>query len=137
MTEKKLKARNAKRDLGAELLASVLEINAGKRGRIHKVALSDVTQARARSGLSQSQFAQVLGVSPRTLEEWEHGRRKPSGAAQSLLAIAARWPDVSSVKSSTRSSASSNERFKQPFLPPVISRAGKCVCGKNVAYRRF
>ena len=94
MTENKLKARDSKRDLGAELLASFLEMKAGKKGRVHKVALSEVTQARAKSGLSQSQFAQVLGVSPRTLQEWEQGRRKPSGAARSLLAIAAKRPDV-------------------------------------------
>ncbi|WP_293389493.1 helix-turn-helix domain-containing protein [Nevskia sp.] len=94
MTEKKLKARDAKRDLGAELLASVLEMKSEKIGRVHEIALSEVTQARAKSGLSQSQFAQVLGVSPRTLQEWEQGRRKPSGAAQSLLAIAAKRPDV-------------------------------------------
>ncbi len=94
MTEEKLKLRDAKRDLGAELLASVLEMKAGKNGRVHEVALSEVTQARAKSGLSQSQFAQVLGVSPRTLQEWEQGRRKPSGAAQSLLAIASKRPEV-------------------------------------------
>ena len=91
MTEKKLLARDAKRDIGAELLASVLEMKAGKTGRI---PLSEVTQARAKSGLSQSQFAQVLGVSMRTLQEWEQGRRKPSGAARALLTIAAKRPDV-------------------------------------------
>jgi putative transcriptional regulator len=94
MTEKELKDRDAKRDLGVELLASVLEMKAGKKGHTHKIALSDVSQVRARSGLSQTQFAQVLGVSARTLQEWEQGRRKPSGAAQSLLAIAARRPEV-------------------------------------------
>ena len=51
MTETKLKARDAKRDLGAELLASVLEMKAGKTGRVHKISLSDVTQAKAKSGL--------------------------------------------------------------------------------------
>lgn len=94
MTEKELLARDAKRDLGAELLASVLEMKAGKQGRVHRIALSEVTQARASSGLSQSQFAKVLGVSIRTLQEWEQGRRKPSGAAQALLTIAAKRPEV-------------------------------------------
>ncbi|MDP3293603.1 MAG: helix-turn-helix domain-containing protein [Nevskia sp.] len=94
MTEKKLKARDAKRDLGAELLASVLEMKSEEKGRVHEITLSEVTRARAKSGPSQSQFAQVLGVSPRTLQEWEQGRRKPSGAAQSLLAIAAKRPEV-------------------------------------------
>lgn len=94
MTEKKLKARDAKRDIGAELLASVLEMRSGKAGRVHKISLSEVTQARAKSGLSQSQFAHVLGVSPRTLQEWEQGRRTPSGAAQSLLTIVAKRPEV-------------------------------------------
>lgn len=94
MTDKKLLARDAERDIGAELLASALEMKAGKKGRVHHVALSQVTQARAKSGLSQSQFARVLGVSTRTLQDWEQGRRKPSGAAKSLLAIAVRRPDV-------------------------------------------
>ena len=94
MTEKELLARDAKRDLGAELLASVLEMKAGEQGRVHRIALSEVTQARASSGLSQSQFAKVLGVSIRTLQEWEQGRRKPSGAAQALLTIAAKRPEV-------------------------------------------
>ncbi len=94
MIEKKLLARDSKRNIGAELLASAIEMKAGKSGRVHRVSLSDVTQARAKSGLSQSQFAQVLGVSIRTLQEWEQGRRKPSGAAQALLTIAAKRPEV-------------------------------------------
>ena len=94
MTEKKLLSRDSKRNIGAELLASVLEMKTGKSGRVHRISLSEVTQARAKSGLSQSQFAQVLGVSIRTLQEWEQGRRKPSGAAQALLTIAAKRPEV-------------------------------------------
>ena len=46
------------------------------------------------SVLSQTQFAEVLGVSTRTLQEWEQGRRQPSGAARALLAIAAKRPEV-------------------------------------------
>ena len=43
--------------------------------------------------MSQSAFAKLLGVSVRTLQEWEQGRRKPSGAAQTLLIIAERNPE--------------------------------------------
>src|SRR5688500_19150638 len=47
-------------------------------------------------GLSQAQFAAALGVSKRTLEQWEQGRREPSGAAKQLLKIAERHPEVRS-----------------------------------------
>lgn len=94
MTSRALRARDAKRDIGAELLASVREMKAGKAGHVHRVPVSAITAARTRSGLSQQQFADLLGVSPRTVQEWEQGRRQPSGAAKSLLAIAARRPDV-------------------------------------------
>ena len=94
MTERALRARDAKRNLGAELLASVREMKAGKVGHVHRVPVSAIAEARARTGLSRQKFAELLGVSPRTLQEWEQGRRHPSGAARSLLAIAARRPDV-------------------------------------------
>jgi putative transcriptional regulator len=94
LTERALRARDAKRNLGAELLASVRQLNAGKVGRVHRVTVSGIAEARARSGLSRQRFAELLGVSPRTLQEWEQGRRHPSGAARSLLTIAARRPDV-------------------------------------------
>jgi DNA-binding transcriptional regulator YiaG len=50
--------------------------------------------ARAKTGLSQTEFAKMIGVSTRTLQGWEQGRKKPSGAAQALLRIAASRPDV-------------------------------------------
>ena len=94
MSEKALRKRNAARDIGAELLASVREMMAGQAGHVHRVPVSAITEARTRTGLSPKQFAAVLGVSMRTLQEWEQGRRQPSGAARSLLAIAARRPEV-------------------------------------------
>jgi putative transcriptional regulator len=94
LTERALRARDTKRNLGAELLASVRQMKAGKVGRIHRITVSGIAEARARSGLSRQRFAELLGVSPRTLQEWEQGRRHPSGAARSLLTIAARRPDV-------------------------------------------
>ena len=53
-----------------------------------EVVLSLAAEARQRTGLSQSQFAALLGVSVRTLQGWEQGRKQPSGAARTLLAIA-------------------------------------------------
>ena len=94
MTARALRARDAKRNLGAELLASVREMKAGRAGRVHRVTVSAIAEARTRSGLSQQRFADLLGVSPRTVQEWEQGRRQPSGAARSLLVIAARNPEV-------------------------------------------
>jgi putative transcriptional regulator len=94
MSERALQAREAKRDIGAELLASVREMKAGKAGHVHQLAVSTVTEARARTGLSQPRFAEVLGVSARTLQEWEQGRRNPSGAARTLLMIAYRRPEA-------------------------------------------
>lgn len=79
-----LAAFESKRDLGAELLQSIREMKAGKTS----VVLSPATQARQMTGLSQSQFASLLGVSVRTLQGWEQGRKQPSGAARTLLTIA-------------------------------------------------
>ena len=53
-----------------------------------------IAAARAGTGLSQSEFAHLLGVSVRTLQDWEAGRREPSGAAQTLLRIAAQHPRI-------------------------------------------
>lgn len=94
MTERALRKRDKGRDLGAELLESVREMKAGRAGHVHRVAISAVTEARTRAGFSQQQFAQLLGVSARTLQEWEQGRRHPTGAARSLLTIAAKRPEV-------------------------------------------
>ncbi|WP_326543997.1 helix-turn-helix domain-containing protein [Pseudorhodoferax sp.] len=79
-----LKIHESKRDIGAEILQSIKDMKAG-RG---KVVLSSATEAREATGLSQSQFASLLGVSVRTLQGWEQGRKQPSGAARTLLAIA-------------------------------------------------
>lgn len=94
MAEKELKKRDAKRDLGAELLESVRQMKTGRTGKTHKVAIPPTVSARIKSGLPQSAFAKLLGVSVRTLQDWEQGRREPSGAAKTLIAIAERRPEV-------------------------------------------
>jgi putative transcriptional regulator len=94
MTEKQLLARDAKRDIGAELLLSVRQMKAGKGKVVATVEVPAVTQARMKSGLSQAEFANLLGVSVRTLQDWEQGRRQPSGAARTLITIAEQQPKV-------------------------------------------
>ena len=81
-------------ELGEKLLQSVREMKAGKAARATQVAPNEVAAARLKTGLSQSQFAQVLHISARTLQEWEQGRRRPSGAAQALIQIAFKHPEV-------------------------------------------
>jgi putative transcriptional regulator len=99
MSGKALLARDAKRNITAEIkrgMREVRAIEAGKKkpGRVHQIEVPEALEARMRSGLSQQKFADVLGVSARTLQDWEQGRRQPSGAARSLLTIAARRPEV-------------------------------------------
>ena len=79
-----------KRDVGREILDGILELKGGKAGRLSHVP--SVTQIREGTGLSQARFARLLGVSVRTLQEWEQGRRSPSGAARTLLLIATQNP---------------------------------------------
>ena len=92
--EKELLERDAKRDVGEELLQAIRDVKAGRHGAQYKVEANDVVAARLKSGLSQSQFAAALQMSPRTLQQWEQGRRHPSGAAETLLRIVARHPEV-------------------------------------------
>jgi putative transcriptional regulator len=121
MSEKELVARDAKRDIGNELLQAVRELKAGRwarrttfetlpdgtvrrrierpDGTVEKEEILagprwEIMAARAHSGLSQSEFASSLGVSKRTLENWEQGRSEPTGAARRLLQLAARFPDT-------------------------------------------
>ena len=120
-TARKLVTRRAsKRDLNAELREMIADFKARRWARKteftrradgswrRRVVLSDGTvekdeivpagdwalAARAGTGLSQAQFAKLIGVSRRTLQEWEQGRKRPSGPAAALLRIVARDPEV-------------------------------------------
>ena len=84
----------AKRHVGQEIIDSLQEIKAGGGRRYRFTAPEDIRQIRDGVGVSQANFARMLGISLRTLQDWEQGRRRPNQAAQSLLAVAARRPDV-------------------------------------------
>ena len=89
----------SKRDIGQEILDGIQEIKALKVGRgnlrthsFRELAAPQVI--RAKLNLSQSAFAGLMGVSFRTVQDWEQGRRKPSGPAEALLRIAEQKPEV-------------------------------------------
>lgn len=81
-----------KRNIGLEILEGLREIKKGKHGRV--INIPGIAKIRKKTGLSQARFAQLLGVSVRTLQDWEQGRRSPSGAARTLLMIAAKNPNA-------------------------------------------
>ncbi|MBK7257412.1 MAG: helix-turn-helix domain-containing protein [Ignavibacteriae bacterium] len=80
-----------------ELLKSIRQggkILKGKKDptRAFQIQYPDVAAIRQHLGLTQRQFASLLGISPSTLRNWEQGRRRPEGAARVLLCVAARYP---------------------------------------------
>jgi len=88
-----------KRDVGMEILEGIRDIKAHKAGkkslRTHTLKEPTPPQViRAKLKLSQSAFAGLMGVSLRTVQDWEQGRRKPSGPAAALLRIAEQRPEV-------------------------------------------
>jgi putative transcriptional regulator len=89
-----------KRELFEELKHSLREANLIKRGqlkpgRVFRVKPeSNIVRVRGKLGLSQSKFAAILGISADTLQNWEQGRRTPTGPARVLLRIAARHPEI-------------------------------------------
>lgn len=86
-------------ELFAELVESVREGGAILRGekepsRKFQISVPNVKKIRERFKLSQSEFAALLGVSIKTLQNWEQGRRSPHGAARVLLHVADKHPDA-------------------------------------------
>jgi putative transcriptional regulator len=121
LSEIELASWEKTRDLNAELMQTLQEMNRGDwarktefttqvNGSIRRVVTrrdgtiekdeivpperAQVLAARAATGFSQAAFAKLLGVSVRTLQEWEQGRKLPSGAAATLLKVASRHPEV-------------------------------------------
>jgi putative transcriptional regulator len=89
-----------KKELFEELKQSLREADQIKRGqlkpgRVSRIDVkSSVAHVRGRLGLSQSKFASLLGISADTLQNWEQGRRSPTGPAKVLLKIASKHPHI-------------------------------------------
>ena len=87
MTEKELEAFEATIDIEAEILQGIYDMLANNAAQRTVITETDVALARRKAQLTQQQFAKLLGVSKRTLESWEQGVRRPSGAAISLIRL--------------------------------------------------
>jgi putative transcriptional regulator len=91
---RKLELAASGEELGEQLLQSIREMKTGLRGRVHTPEGASLVEARLGSGLSQASFAALMGVSVRTLQDWEQGRREPSGAAKTLIKVARLHPEI-------------------------------------------
>lgn len=94
MNAKQLAKWEKRRDIGQEILRGLKDIKAGRVRLRYTVKSYPIVHAREKSGLSQAQFAALLGVSVRSLQEWEQGRREPSAAAMTLIKVAELDPEV-------------------------------------------
>jgi len=88
-----------KEELFADLVESIKQAgrirrDAKRAARQSVIGAPDVQNIRGSLGLSQKQFALLIGVSPRTVQNWEQKRREPEGAAKALLMVTARNPQV-------------------------------------------
>ncbi|MYM85832.1 helix-turn-helix domain-containing protein [Rugamonas sp. FT82W] len=90
LSDEELEAFETTRDLYLELKQAAKDIQAG----LGNVVYSPVIAARKSTGLTSAEFAKLLGVSVRTLEDWEQGRQQPEGAALTLLSIALDNPEA-------------------------------------------
>ena len=77
-----------------DLLESAKQMKEKKAASKTVVVVSDITRARNKVNMSQPAFAELMGVSVRTLQAWEQGKRNPSGAAKTLLRVAETHPEI-------------------------------------------
>lgn len=94
LTARSLAQLESSRDVWQEALEGAAEIKSGGGKRTVVQPGSAIVRVRLKAGLTQAQFAALLGVSRRTLEQWEQGRRAPSGAAKTLIRVAELHPEV-------------------------------------------
>lgn len=80
--------------LGELLLKSVQQAKANQVSNVRQIAVNNAIDARKKTGMSQVDFAKIMGISVRTLQSWEQGRRVPSGSAATLLKIVSNHPEV-------------------------------------------
>ncbi len=88
-----------KKDNFEKLVASIREageIKAGRKAasRVFEIKPPEIKTVREKLNVSQNEFALMIGVSVRTLQNWEQGRRKPEGPAKALLRVASRYPSA-------------------------------------------
>ena len=88
-----------KKESFEKLVASIKEAGEIKLGRkaasrVYEIKPPEIKTVRERLNVSQNEFALMIGVSVRTLQNWEQGRRKPEGPAKALLRIASRNPSA-------------------------------------------
>ena len=84
---------NEDSDIWQEVLEGVREIKSGG-GKRYNIEVPEIVKVRHKLGFSQAKFSEILGVSKRTLQDWERGKRKPSATARSFLILAEKRPDV-------------------------------------------
>ena len=113
-----------KEDVFEKLVASIREageIKSGRRApsRIYEIKPPEIRFVRERLDVSQGEFAVMIGVSTRTLQNWEQGRRRPEGPAKALLTIASRNPAAvldalhgQRTSTATKSRRSSNRKLR-------------------------
>jgi putative transcriptional regulator len=94
LTEKQMAKWEKSRNGGQEILHGIRDVKAGRIGRRYTTGSYPIVRAREKSGLSQAKFAELLGVSVRTLQDWEQGRREPNAAAKTLIKVAELNPAV-------------------------------------------
>lgn len=82
------------RNIAPNIDQALQEIQASQTSLVIKNTIPDIYEARTAVGLSQQEFANLMGISKRTLQEWEQGRRVPTGAANTLIKLAIKHPEV-------------------------------------------